>query len=381
MTDNTLDIIHNTSRQPKLSVIIPLYNKAPYVKKALESVFAQTFKDWELIVVDDGSTDGSACIVQQFIDERLKVKGEETSRTVTSTYNLSPITYKLSVRLITQSNAGVSAARNSGVAASSGDYIAFLDADDWWEPTYLERMAQLIEDYPEAGLYACNYVYYKPGKTHVALNIPTGYINYPKAYYESSAMPVWTGAAMISRKVFDEMGGFLVGIKLGEDFLLWAKIALHYPVAFLNEPLAWYNNDVPATLRATRNLHAPEHHMLFRMKEIIGDRLEVIGNEDSGADTFASTPYTLHHTPTNDDWRRLLDKLRINGLLDYWLDKRYHDQAAEELEKVDWSNQPESIKRIYKTPIWILKTKRLIMRVGSCVKQKLMILKHGGKRV
>ena len=105
----------------KFSVIIPLYNKAPYVRKALESVFAQTYTDFELIIVDDGSTDDSACIVQQFIDERLKVKGEETSGAVTSTYNLSPITYKLSVRLITQSNAGVSAARNSGVAASSGE--------------------------------------------------------------------------------------------------------------------------------------------------------------------------------------------------------------------------------------------------------------------
>ena len=253
----------------KFSVIIPLYNKAPYIRKALESVFAQTYTDYELIVVDDGSTDDSASIVQQFIDERLKVKGEETSGAVTSTYHLSPITYKLSVRLITQSNAGVSAARNAGVAQSHGDYLAFLDADDWWEPTYLEKMAQLIADYPEAGLYACNYVYYKPGKTHVALNISTGYINYPKAYYESNAMPIWTGAAMIQRKVFEEMGEFPVGIKLGEDFLLWAKTAMHYPVAFLNEALAWYNNDVPATLRATRNLHAPEHHMLFNMKELI----------------------------------------------------------------------------------------------------------------
>lgn len=357
----------------KFSIIIPLYNKAPYIRKALESVFAQTYTDFELIIVDDGSTDDSACIVQQFIDERLKVKGEETSGAVTSTYNLSPITYKLSVRLITQSNAGVSAARNSGVATSSGEYIAFLDADDWWEPTYLEKMAKLIEDYPDVGLYASNYMYYKLGKTRVAVNnIETGYFNYPKAYYEGSAMPIWTGAAMIPRKVFDEMGGFPLGIKLGEDFLLWAKIALQYPVAFLNEALAWYNNDVPVTLRATRNLHAPEHHMLFRMEEIIGDRLEVIGNEDSGADTFASTPYTLHHTPTNDDWRRLLDKLRVNGLLDYWLDKRYHDLAAEELKKVDWNKQPTSVKRIYKTPIWMLKVKRLIRRIGSKIKASLI---------
>lgn len=360
----------------KFSVIIPLYNKAPYIRKALESVFAQTYTDYELIVVDDGSTDDSASIVQQFIDERLKVKGEETSRAVTSTYNLSPITYKLSVRLITQSNAGVSAARNSGVAASSGDYIAFLDADDWWEPTYLEKMAQLIEDYPKAGLYASNYVYYKPGKTRVAVNnIETGYFNYPKAYYEGDSMPVTSISVAVPRKVFEEVEGFPFGIKLGEDFLLWSKIAMQYKMAFLNEALAWYNNDVPATLRATRNLHAPEHHMLFRMEEIIGDRLEVIGNEDNGADTNAYNLSPITYKPTNDDWRRLLDKLRVNGLLDYWLDRRFHDQAAEELKKVDWTKQPANVKRMYKTPIWILKVKRLIMSVGSFVKQKLVKLR------
>ena len=355
MKDNTLDIIHNTSRQPKLSVIIPLYNKAPYVRKALESVFAQTYTDYELIVVDDGSTDDSAAIAEDLLASRL-----------------SPFAF----RLLKQKNAGVSAARNKGFSVSSGDYIAFLDADDWWEPTYLEKMAKLIEDYPDAGLYASNYVYYKPGKTRVAVNnIETGYFNYPKAYYESNAMPIWTGATLIPRRVMDEMGGFPVGIKLGEDFLLWAKTAMHYPVAFMNEALAWYNNDVPATLRATRNLHAPEHHMLFRIEEIIGDRLEVIGNEDNGADTNAYSQLPIANRPTKADWKSLLDKLRVNGLLDYWLNKRYHDQAAEELKKVDWTKQPACVKRIYKTPIWILKVRRWVMNIGSFVKQKLINLK------
>ena len=353
----------------KFSVIIPLYNKAPYIRKALESVFAQTYTDYELIIVDDGSTDGSFTIAKQFIDERLevkgtedevkgyrlKVKGKENSGAETNGYKLSPINYKL----IRQANAGVSAARNNGLAQSHGDYIAFLDADDWWEPTYLERMAQLINDYPDAGLYACNYVYYKPGKTHVALNIPTGYINYPKAYYESDAMPVWTGAAMIPRKVYDEMGGFPLGIKLGEDFLLWSKIALRDPVAFLNEPLAWYNNDVPATLRATRNLHAPEHHMLFRIDAYLqllpkGKRVEA------------------------SDWKLLIDKLRVGGLLEYWMSKKYHNLAAIELAKVDWKQQPNSMKRMYKTPIWLLKLKRWAMQVGSFVKQFVYRLKFKG---
>ena len=337
----------------KFSVIIPLYNKAPYVCKALESVLAQTYTDFELIVVDDGSTDESANIAETMLREikgyRLEVKGQDDSIAETNAYNLSPINYKL----IRQANAGVAAARNNGVAQANGDYLAFLDADDWWEPTYLERMAQLIEDYPDAGLYASNYVYYKPGKTHVALNIPTGYINYPKAYYEGGAMPVTSITAIIPYEVFDEMGGFPEGIKLGEDFLLWAKIALQYKVAFLNEPLAWYNNDVPVNLRATRNLHHPNNHMLFRMDNIASSLSPLVSNLKS-------------------DWQSLLDKLRVNGLLEYWMSDEYHDLAAQELAKVDWSKQPASVKRMYKTPIWILKTKRQVMKWGSVVKQLII---------
>lgn len=362
------------------SVIIPLFNKAPYIRKALESVLAQTYTDYELIIVDDGSTDGSFTIAKQFIDERLKikgtedeVKGEENSGAETNGYKLSPINYKL----IRQANSGVSAARNTGVAASTGDYIAFLDADDWWEPTYLERMAQLIEGYPDAGLYACNYVYYKPGKTHVALNIPTGYINYPKAYYESDAMPVWTGAAMIPRKVYDEMGGFPLGIKLGEDFLLWSKIALRYPVAFLNEPLAYYNNDVPVNLRATRNLHHPNNHMLFQMKLAFGGG-EIL-NQQHQQQKLTTIPLATtqraageREIPTCQDWNRLIDKLRVGGLLEYWMSKKYHNLAAEELAKVDWGQQPNSVKRMYKAPIWMLKLKRWVMQVGSYCKQGII---------
>ena len=342
----------------KFSVIIPLYNKAPYIRKALESVFAQTYTDFELIIVDDGSTDDSAAIAEE----------------CTRTSSLSPLAY----RLIKQPNAGVSAARNNGVAQANGDYLAFLDADDWWEPTYLERMAQLIEDYPEAGLYGMNYIYYKPGKTRVALKCKTGYINYPKEYYEGSAMMIFTSSSSsMPKKVFDEMGGFPVGIKLGEDFLLWAKTAMHYPVAFCEDALAYYNNDVPVNLRATRNLHHPNNHMLFRMELAFGDgKIVNQQHQQQKSTTFRANqpPCTAKeiNLPTTKDWKRLIDKLRVNGLLDYWLSKDYHDQAADELKKVDLSKQPTSVKRIYKTPIWILKLKRLIMRWGSIFKQKII---------
>ncbi|MBR2486287.1 MAG: glycosyltransferase family 2 protein [Paludibacteraceae bacterium] len=381
----------------KFSVIIPLYNKAPYIRKALESVLAQTYTDYELIIVDDGSTDGSAEIAEAILQEATRLQGYEDKGTEDEVMRLlgdkakgtengeadNTVPHRLIASsphcLIRQANSGVSAARNAGVAQAHAEYIAFLDADDWWEPTYLERMMQLIEDYPDAGLYACNYIYYKPGKTHVALHIPTGYINYPKAYYESNAMPVTSITAIIPRNVYDEMGGFPLGIKLGEDFLLWSKIALRYPVAFLNEPLAYYNNDVPATLRATRNLHAPEHHMLFRLELAFGHSDEGMLNQQH--QQLESTTFRANQRPcaareikipTIQDWQQLIDKLRVNGLLEYWMSKEYHNQVTEELQKVDWNQQPNNAKRIYKTPICLLKLKRLVMQVGSCVKQIVM---------
>lgn len=349
----------------KFSIIIPLYNKAPYIRKALGSVFAQTYTDYELIIVDDGSTDESCAIADEFVREAmgngLWAIDEETNRQ-------SPIANRL--MLLKQQNAGVSAARNNGVAVSKGEYIAFLDADDWWEPTYLEQMAKLIDDYPDAGLYGLNYIYYKPGKTRVALKSQTGYINYPKEYLQNNAMMIFTSSSSsMPKRVFEEMGGFPLSIRLGEDFLLWAKTALHHKVAFCDQPLAYYNNDVPATLRATRNLHAPEHHMLFNMKELIGESLKIKCEEISRTDTNAYNLSPITYNPTYDDWRRLIDKLRVNGLLEYWLSSEYHNLAAEELKKVDWSKQPASVIKMYKTPIWILKLKRLIMCWGSAVKQ------------
>ncbi len=336
----------------KLSVIIPVYNVAPYVRKCVESVLAQDLdpKDYEVILVDDGSTDGSGEICDSLAERQKGGRAEGQ---------------KGNMKVLHQENQGVAAARNAGAKIAKGEYLAFLDSDDWWAPTYLSRMLWLIENYPEAGLYACNYWYVKIGKTRIgvtkmydvscmmcAREWKVGYINYPKTYYENVGMPVCTGAAMMPHKVFDEVGGFPVGIRLGEDFLLWSKVALRYKVAFLNEPLAYYNNDIPAKLRATRNLHAPEAHMLFHMEH-------------------------LRDAEKNDaDWKQLCDWLRVNGLMAYWMDRRYHNRAAEELQKVNWNQQPARVKRMYKTPIWMLKAKKCFMQVGSFMKQKLIRILH-----
>ena len=118
---------------PRFSVIIPLYNKAPYVDKTIRSVLAQTYADYELIVMDDGSKDDSFAIALKAVEGRGNC------------------------HVYRQKNAGVSMARNNGVALSQGDYLCFLDADDWWEPTFLEEMSKLIGDFPDAGIYGTNY--------------------------------------------------------------------------------------------------------------------------------------------------------------------------------------------------------------------------------
>lgn len=325
---------------------MPLYNKAPYVRKALESIVSQTYNDWELIIVDDGSTDDSVTVVSECLKSAICNHKSSIEN----------------IRIISQPNLGVAAARNNGVKQSTGQFLCFLDADDWWEPTFLEEIDKLITEYSDAGIYCTNYIYYKPGKTHVALNLERGHMNYPNAYLHGE-MPVWTGATCMPRRVFDEMGGFPVGIKLGEDFLLWAKTAVHYKVAFCEKALAYYNNDVPASLRATRNLHAPEHNMLFNLEPLeaeINNRRYDIGERNLEVEA----------------WKALLDKLRANGLIEYWLCKEYHAEAAKELEKVDWSTQPRNVILRYKMPVCVLRAQRLIMQLGSSCKQRIIKIKN-----
>lgn len=306
--------------KPKVSVIMPLYNKAPYVKKAVESVLTQSFKDWELIVVDDGSTDGGPQVVLDMADERCHV--------------------------YSQGNLGVSTARNCGVRLAKGTLLAFLDADDWWNKDFLKEMVAFAEDYPEAGLWASNYWYVKRGKTHVAVEQKTGYFDYAEAYMKNVAMPVTSSSVLISRNTFVEAGGFPVGIKIGEDFLLWAKLAKRGKFAFLNKPLAYYNNDVPANARATRNLCPPEQHMLFHL------------------DSLQESP----------EWQILCNKLRTNGLLEYWLSDEYHEAAESELRKVDWNQQPLDVYRTYHSPRWLIRLREAFLRVGSKCKQRLILL-------
>lgn len=311
----------------RFSVIIPLYNKAPYVEKALRSVLGQTFPEYELIVVNDGSKDDSLAVAEHVL--------EGSGATV-----------------ISQENAGVSTARNNGVAASHGDYICFLDADDWWEPTFLEKMSQFIDEFTDVGIYGCGYYLVKNGKKRIApIGVPEtfekGYINYCSVYAQTLCMPLTSISVAIPRRVFDEFGGFRPQLKLGEDFDLWIKIALRYPVAFLNKPLSNYNQDVDITYRGTHRLQDPKFHMLWNLG------------------------YLEEEEKTNSDYKQLIDRLRTYGLYPYYLSKEYRLAAKVLLDKVDWTRQAKKWRRLYGMPVGILRLRGIVMRIGSKVKKLL----------
>lgn len=307
------------------SIIVPLYNKAPYIEKTINSIFSQVFKAFELIVVDDGSTDDSFTQLQ-VISYKLQEEDPSQFR---------------KLKIIQQSNQGVSVARNNGVKAAKYDYIAFLDADDWWAPSYLEEIARLIREYPKAGIYACSYFKVKQGKfisaqIGVSSDFEKGSIDYFEAYSKSLWMPVWTGAAVVPRNAFNKIGGFKINLSLGEDFDLWLRIALSYQVVLLNRPLAFYNQDVDLSKRAIGRLHNPKSHILFNL------------------DCFEKEALN------NNKLKQLLDNLRTYGLFPYYLSREYRPNAKYELKKVNWKKQPRSMIRKYKMPITLLKLQNFI---------------------
>ena len=202
-----------------ISVVIPLYNKEKQIAYTLQSVFEQTFQDFEIVVVDDGSTDNSVEEVEKFDDSRI--------------------------RLIHQTNAGVSAARNRGIEEARGELIAFLDADDEWMPEYLATQSGLYQKYPECNVYACNYEFRdSEGKvtSTIIRKLPfEGEDGILSNYFEVASCshpPLWTSAVVIKKSAIQAIGGFPLGIKSGEDLLTWARLAVNEKFAYSRKVLS-----------------------------------------------------------------------------------------------------------------------------------------------
>jgi len=234
----------------EISVVIPLYNRADEIARALDSVRAQTVSPIEVIVVDDGSTDSGAEVVRRYEMPGLK--------------------------LIRQGNTGQHGARNRGIREAKGELVAFLDADDTWEPEFLEAIAEMRRRYPRCGVYGTAWrIRSKAGKCIVPPFRgvpPKGKHGVLKSYFAtaSKGMCICASATAVPRHVLEKVGGFPVetrggldvGVVRGGDRAMWLSIAVEYPVAFANTVLATWHHDV--SNRATDRYKHGLDHLVIR---------------------------------------------------------------------------------------------------------------------
>lgn len=229
---------------PFFSVIIPLYNKENFIEATLQSVLAQTFIDYEVLIIDDGSTDSSASIIKGYTDSRI--------------------------RYFKTANKGVSSARNYGIQNATANYITFLDADDYWYPHFLEVMFKNSNKEPEIRVFSA------------AIEIETNNTTFPAAYsilqkneyeivnYFSASFKetvICTSCAVFHKTVFDNVGFFDTQIKSGQDTDLWIRIGLEYPVLFSWEILARYVYDQNSLSKNNNFLHTKPDFTAFAIAE------------------------------------------------------------------------------------------------------------------
>ena len=234
----------------KFSIVIPLYNKARYIESAIASVLAQTVQDFEIIVLDDGSTDGGADLVAAIDDPRL--------------------------RLLRQPNAGVSATRNRGISIANGQWVAFLDADDWHHPDYLQSLVAAQDLYPAVDVVATQYIPV-PGTTKVwppPWHLPAAPVvvasielieDLPSRWMKG---PTFTTSSVCIRttRLKQMQPCFAVGECHGEDLDMWFRVAEHSPVAWVKRPLVAYRLSVEGSLSVT-NPKLELAPFLYRIRE------------------------------------------------------------------------------------------------------------------
>ena len=202
---------------PIVSVVIPLFNKEESIKECINSVLNQSFQNFEIIIINDGSTDNSLDIVEKIIDPRIKI--------------------------YSQANAGVSAARNHGTKQSSTELIAFLDADDLWMPFFLENILSLFREFPSARWAGTGYHFSKIGEdaNRNIINLLPGQFTrglidqYFKVCAYSDPL-INSSSVCIHKKALESIDGFPIGVYSGEDLLTWARLAIKFPLAYDTKP-------------------------------------------------------------------------------------------------------------------------------------------------
>jgi glycosyltransferase involved in cell wall biosynthesis len=226
---------------PLVSVIIPSYNRAHLLERAINSVLRQTFTEFELIFVDDGSTDSTPDVMRKFQDRLIEIR---------------------------QEHAGVSAARNAGIQHSSGQLLAFLDSDDEWYPDKLNRQVGMYNE--ESLFFICHTdeTWMRNGKEvrQKKIHAKQGGRFFKRALERCLISP---SSVIIARSLFDRIGYFDESLPAGEDYDLWLRITAYYEVEFIPEPLIIKHGGSPDQLSET--IPAIDRFRIKSIMKIIAD--------------------------------------------------------------------------------------------------------------
>jgi len=216
---------------PLISIIIPLYNKGFIVSKTIQSVLAQTFNDFEIVIIDDGSIDNGFEIVTQFSDKRIK--------------------------LFQQKNKGAAAARNFGIENATGELIAFLDADDFWFPNHLEELVKLHDDFPNCGMYCTRFQTKISDNVIISNSYSYSFKNDFRGiltdFFQASLINrvATSSSILVPKHILIENNCFNTKVSSGQDVELWTKIAVSNLIAINNKITAIYHFGFPNSLTKT----------------------------------------------------------------------------------------------------------------------------------
>ncbi|WP_299780162.1 glycosyltransferase [uncultured Formosa sp.] len=288
----------------KLSIIISVYNKERHLKATLESVINQSYKQFEIIAVNDGSTDKSLSVLNQITDPRLHV--------------------------FSQPNLGASAARNRGIKEAKTDYIALLDGDDIWLPNYLQEMVAIIEKHPSAHVFACAIAYaYTKKIVPVSYNFKDSESIKIRDYFKSSlnSYTLLTSSSTIFKKeIIKTTGWYDTSIKSGQDTDFWIRIGMHYQVVFLNRVLVHYRYINDSLSNTSFNPNTKPKYDKYKTKESL-----------------------------NTDLKAFVDRNRYSIAI---LSKLNNNKAAYKFYKsaIDLKNLRTDQKILLHCPCWLLKT-------------------------
>lgn len=298
------------------SVVIPLYNKQNSIVATLQSVLAQTYQNFEIVVVDDGSTDYSAQVVGDFI-------------------NSLPFRDGQGIGLVRKANGGVCSARNRGIQEAKCDYIALLDGDDLWDEHYLEEQVKLIQDFPEAKMWGVNYADIVDGKIYpYQQGMGEDFRGYVEDYFGTSHADLFCSSSVVlTKEIAQAVGMQDERMAYSEDLDFWYRIILHTKVVYCDKVLAYYNKD--AENRAEQNFHA--HFDIKRRMEYYIDKY---------LPYFAENPSFARYISLRTAWLILQEG--------YYFGDKYDREATDKIIKyLAYEHMPYKYRLIFRTPRFI----------------------------